>query len=277
MLPIKSINISRRSRSPEWFQAFVLSVVICLLAYGINAFFFEINAGNWWGLTYGILASLLMVGAAFYGIRRRKPGLNIGKSQTWVLFHIYGGTMFMLLVFMHSGFHFPAGALNWWLWGLSLWVTISGLFGVALQQWLPKILTSGLSVEAVYERIPELIAQIRTRAEKLIETCTDPVQEFYRKNIAVALAAPQPKLIYYLDITGGIQSRTRQFEYLRRVLSADEQEKLDRLESMFKTKLELDAHYTLQKALRLWLYTHVPLSIVLLLLVALHLYAVWYY
>jgi hypothetical protein len=160
---------------------------------------------------------------------------------------------------------------------VSLWVTISGLIGVALQQWLPKILTSGLSVEAVYERIPDLIAQIRARAEKLVETCTDPVQEFYRKNIAIALAAPQPKMIYYLDITGGIQSRTRQFEYLRRVLAADEQAKLDRIESMFKTKLELDAHYTLQKALRWWLYTHVPLSIVLLLLVGLHLYAVWYY
>jgi hypothetical protein len=110
-----------------------------------------------------------------------------------------------------------------------------------------------------------------------METCTDPVQEFYRKNIAAVLATPQPRLVYYLDITGGIQSRTRQFDYLRRVLVAEEQEKLDRLESMFKTKLELDAHYTLQKALRWWLYTHVPLSIVLLLLVALHLYAVWYY
>jgi hypothetical protein len=277
MLSLKFINLSTWSRSPEWLQAFVLSVVLCLLVYTVNALFFEVNAGNWWGITYGTLASLLMVGAVLYGVRRRKPRLNVGTSRTWVLFHIYGGTVFMVLVFMHSGFRLPTGALNWWLWGLSLWVTVSGILGVALQQWLPKILTSGLSVEAVYERIPELITQIRTRAEKLIETCTDPVQEFYRKNIAGALALPQPKLIYYLDITGGIQSRTRQFEYLRRVLSAEEQEKLDRLESMFKTKLELDAHYTLQKALRWWLYTHVPPSLVLLLLVALHLYAVWYY
>jgi hypothetical protein len=277
MVSLKSINLSSWSRSPEWLQAFVLSVLLCLLVYALNALFFEVNAGNWWGLTYGILASLLMVGAALYGIRRRKPGLNVGTSRTWVLFHIYGGTVFMLLVFMHSGFRFPTGALNWWLLSLSLWVTVSGILGIVLQQWLPKILTSGLSVEAVYERIPELVTQIRMRAENLIETCTDPVQEFYRKNIASALAIPQPKLIYYLDITGGIQSRTRQFEYLRRVLSMEEQEKLDRLESMFKTKLELDAHYTLQKALRWWLYTHVPLSIVLLVLVALHLYAVWYY
>lgn len=277
MFSLKTINFSRWSRSPEWLQAFMVSLVLCLLVYAVNALFFDVRAGNWWGLTYGILASLLMVGAALYGIRRRRPRLRVGKSRTWVLFHIYGGMVFMLLVFMHSGFRFPMGALNWWLWGVSLWVTMSGILGVALQQWLPKILTSGLSVEAVYERIPELVTDLRTRAEKLMETCTDPVQEFYRKSIAGTIAMPQPRLIYYFDITGGIQSRTRQFEYLRRVLSAVEREKLDRLESMFKTKLELDAHYTLQKALRWWLYTHVPLSMVLLLLVALHLYAVWYY
>jgi cytochrome b subunit of formate dehydrogenase len=39
----------------------------------------------------------------------------------------------------------------------------------------------------------------------------------------------------------------------------------------------LDAHYTLQKALRWWLYLHVPASLMLVLLVGLHVYAVIYY
>jgi hypothetical protein len=263
--------------SPEWLWAFVLATGVCLLVYCVNAIFFEVNAGNVWGIVYGTLASLLMVGAALYAVRRRKQQLKAGRSSTWVQFHVYGGTLFMLLVFMHSGFRLPTGALNWWLWTLSVWVTVSGIVGVALQRWIPRILTSGLSVEAMYERIPEVVGQLRARAEKVVETCSDPVQDFYRRNVSAALAMPQPKLIYYFDITGGIQSRMKQFDYLRKVLSAEEKEKLDDLKSVYRTKLELDAHYTLQKALRWWLYTHVPVSLVLLVLVALHLYAVWYY
>ena len=55
------------------------------------------------------------------------------------------------------------------------------------------------------------------------------------------------------------------------------QRKLDDLQAMYKTKLEIDAHYTLQKALRWWLYLHVPVSIVLIVLLALHIFAVVYY
>jgi hypothetical protein len=270
-------SLERFVRSPQWADAFVAAVVLCLLAYLINGLVSEVNAGNWWGLTYGMLATALMLGAALYGIRRRKLNTDIGKSQTWVQFHVYGGTVFMLLVFMHSGFHLPSGVMNWLLWILSLWVTVSGIVGVALQKWIPKLLTSGLAIEAIYERIPELVAQIRERAEKLAGTCADPVRDFYQRNVAVVMAGPNPRAIYYIDITGGIRSRMKQFEYLRQFVSGDEREKVDELRSLYKTKLELDAHYTLQKALRWWLYTHVPISLVLIVLVALHVYAVWYY
>jgi hypothetical protein len=281
MKPLLSLfatkSLQRFVRSPQWTYAFVVAVVLCVLAYLVNGLVSEVNAGNWWGLTYGMLATALMLGAALYGIRRRKLNTDIGKSRTWVQFHIYGGTVFMLLIFMHSGFHLPSGMMNWWLWLLSLWVTVSGIVGVALQKWIPKLLTSGLAIEAIYEQIPELVAQIRDRAEKLAGTCADPVRDFYQRNVAGAMAGPNPRAIYYIDITGGIQSRMKQFEYLRQFVSGGEREKVDELSSLYKTKLELDAHYTLQKALRWWLYTHVPISLVLIVLVALHVYAVWYY
>ena len=42
-------------------------------------------------------------------------------------------------------------------------------------------------------------------------------------------------------------------------------------------KLEIDAHYTLQRALRGWLYFHAPPSLLLLALVAVHVATVLYY
>jgi hypothetical protein len=202
---------------------------------------------------------------------------GLGNARVWLQFHLYGGALFLLLTFMHSGFRQPQGILTWWLWFLSIYVTASGLIGVLLQKWVPKILTSGLAIEVVYERIPELIREIREKANALVQTGAEPTRDFYKNHLAVALAAPQPRLIYCLDITGGIQSRLKQFEYLRRLLPVGEKEKLNKLEAFYKTKLEIDAHYTLQRLLRWWLLTHVPVSLVLLVLLALHLFAVLYY
>ena len=158
-----------------------------------------------------------------------------------------------------------------------MWVVAGGLLGVLLQKWIPRTLTSGLSIEVLYQRIPELVDELRERAEKLVETSPEPIAEFYRRRIAAQLAGPQSRPMYFIDITGGIQSQIRHFDYMRRFLSDAEKETLDRLQSVYRTKLELDAHYTLQKALRYWLYAHVPVSIVLLLLVALHVFLVLYY
>jgi hypothetical protein len=139
------------------------------------------------------------------------------------------------------------------------------------------MLASGLDIEVVYERIPELIRQTREKAEAVIALCSDPVKEFYMRNIAGSLIEPEPNLIYYIDITGGIQSRMQQFSYLRKVLPTDERESLDTLEDIFRNKLQMDAHFTLQRALQWWLYLHIPVSLVLLALLAIHLFAVFYY
>lgn len=264
-------------QSSEWFLGFSAAAVLALIAFMLNMLLSTVSPGSAWALTYGTIAALLMVGAALYGVRRRKPRIHAGRSHTWVQFHVYGGMLFLLLVFMHSGFHVPSGGVTWWLWFLSIWITISGLLGVALQKWIPRILTSGLTIEVVYERIPELVREIRDRAEGVAIAGTDPVRDFYQKNVAAALVAPQTRLIYYFDITGGSHPRARQFEYLRRVLSSEDRNNLDQIESIYKTKLELDAHYTLQKALRWWLYAHVPVSLMLIVLLAVHLYSVFHY
>ena len=273
----KKLKLQRFVQSPEWASAFLIGVLLCIIIYPLNAILGEINPGNWWGLSYGIVSALLMFGAGLYAVRRRILNRDLGNSKVWVQFHVYGGTLAGLLVLMHTGFRLPHGLFNTLLWFLSMWVTVSGLLGVALQRWIPRILSSGLSIEAIYERIPELVMQLRERAEKLVASCTEPIKDFYRTNLAAALVAPEARLIYYFDVTGGVQSRVKQFEFLRLVLSSDEKEILDKIQGIYKSKLELDAHYSLQRSLRWWLYTHVPASLVLLLMIVLHIFAVLYY
>jgi hypothetical protein len=275
-----SFFIKRGTRSTA-ARLFVAAVILCSAAFLLNAAVADLRPSNIWGLTYGTLAAVLMAGMALLSARRRMTKFALkagfGNAQAWLQFHLYGGALCLLLTLMHTGFRQPHGVLTWWLWFLSIGVTVSGLFGVILQKWIPRLLTSGLAIEVVYERIPELINEISEKVNTLIETCAEPVKDFYQKKLVMALATPRPRLIYCIDITGGIQSRLKQFDYLRGFLPSEEKEKLSRLETFYKTKLEIDAHYTLQRIMRLWLYTHVPASLVLLVLLAIHLFAVLYY
>lgn len=275
-----SFFIKRGSRSSA-ARLFAAAVIVCSAIFLLNVALADVRPSNIWGLTYGTLAAILMVGVALLTARRRMTKfalkIGIGNAQAWLQFHLYAGALCMLLVFMHTGFRQPHGILTWWLWFLSIFVTATGLLGVILQKWIPRLLTSGLAIEVVYERIPELINEIGEKVNALVETCTEPVKDFHQKKLAMALVTPRPRWIYCIDITGGIQSRLKQFDYLRGFLPAEEKEKLGKLEAFYKTKLEIDAHYTLQRLMRLWLYTHVPASLVLLVLLGLHLFAVLYY
>ncbi len=264
----------------RWSATGLVAISACVAAFALNATLGEVSPSSVWGLTYGILATVLLVVAALYGVRRRavKTGTRIaGRAWSWLWLHVWGGGLFLLLASMHSGFAWPTGALTWWLLLLAWWTVLSGLLGLFLQRWIPRVLSSGLSLEVNYERIPVLVDEVRLKAEALVSQADAAISELYRKSLAPELAAPRRRLVYFTDVTGGIRSRLAEVEYLRRFLPAEEKEKLAELERLFRAKLEMDAHYTLQQALRLWLYLHVPASIVLLGLVVLHVWTVLYY
>jgi len=261
-------------RSPAWMVAFIVGAGITLVALVANAWLGSLDPGNAWGITYGSAAAFFMLAAALYGVRRRLLAVRVGASQKWLLFHVYGGALFMLLVFAHTEFRLPSGGLNLWLWWLSLIVTVSGFIGIFLQRWIPRTLNSALETEVVYERIPELVKEISGRAEELAENCPPAVREHYLNQVRPNIQRPQRRLGYFFDITGGVRGRARDVAVLSRVLSRDDREKLDELERLYRTKLEMDAQYSLQTALRTWLFAHVPVSIALVVVVALHVYVV---
>lgn len=262
---------------PEWLLAFGLATVVVVLVVAANATLSSLHPGSRWGLAYGLAATALMLAAALLGVRRRTMRWGLGRSQTWVQLHVYGGTLFLLLVLAHAGFRWPRETLGLWLFALSAWVVGSGLVGVAIRRWIPRVLASGLSTEVLFERIPELSQDLAARAGEVAASAPPPVRDFYRKSVAPLLGTPRTRWIFLLDVTGGIERRLRTFEFLRRRLPAAEQEAVEKLEALLRAQLELDAHWTLQRPLRLWLMAHVPVSLVLLLLVGLHVGVVLYY
>ena len=276
--PTASRWFNKWVQSPVWFFGFWIAVAVCLVVYAANVAFGRVHPGSVWGLSYGIAATAIFVGVFFYAIKRRTMKVRaLGRAWFYLQFHVYGGALFLLLMFMHTGFAVPHGVLTWWLWGLSLWTVLSGLFGIVVQKWIPTVLGHGLSVEVHYDRIPELAERLRERAEKLAAGSAPQIRTFYRKHVAATLDGPQTRLIYYLDVLNGLERQELPFARLRPLLPPEEQARLDELRGLFRTKIEMDAHYTLQRALRWWLYLHVPVSLVLIVLLGMHIFSVIYY
>jgi hypothetical protein len=273
----RRLPLGRWVQRPEWLAGFLAAVAVLGVVFAVGAAVSGVAPGNAWGIAYGALATALMLAAAALGVRRRTMRLGWGRSQTWVQLHVYGGALFMLLVGMHSGFGLPRADLTWWLLLLSLWVTVSGLVGVGLRKWLPPLLTSALETEVLYERIPELAADLRTRAEALAAGAGAPVRDLYRKRLAAGFARPRLRWSALYDAGGGLQRRLRELDFVRRLAGGDDLARLDELEALVRAKHELDVHNTLQKPLRWWLYAHVPVSLVLVALVAIHLVTVLVY
>ncbi len=268
-------------KSPAWFWTFVMGSAFFSVAYTALAIFDEVTPGNFWGLTFGAIATILFVAVGLYGIRRRTMNkssrLKLGTANVWLQVHLYGGTLYLLLMFLHTGFALPHGAFNWWLWLLSVWVVFSGLVGVALQKIIPPLLTSALTTEIRTDRIDELVNELRAKAEAEVVNAPSAIRDYYERTIAAEMTQPIWRPAFFKDITGGIQTKIREMEYLKQFLSDDDQMKLDNLTLIYRTKLECDAHYTLQKPLRLWLAAHLPVSMALGAFVMIHLFIVFYY
>ena len=234
-----------------------------------------------WGLVWGGVAAALALFGAGYGVRRRSLRLatrwRAGKAATWLRLHLLSGALFLLAIEIHIGFRLPEGWLTWALWLVSLATVAGGAVGLTLQRWIPRQLASGLSHEVHYERIPELVAALRERAEAIGEGGNEAIRRLWEDQVAGEMERPRRRPVFFLDITGGIRGRLEPFRHLARFLPEGDRERLDELEALYRAKLEIDAHLTLQGALRGWMMAHSPLAVLLVGLLALHVFSVLYY
>ena len=276
-------KVGRASR--QWAAGFWrrLALLIGIVAIALRAVYGWLEGGIWpgdtVGLACGISAAVVMAVAAIYGVRRRtrrlSTRLRLGTAAAWLQLHFYGGGLFLLLVALHAGARWPTGALGWWLWALALWVVLTGGLGLFIQRTVPRVLAAGAATEVHYDRIAEHVEDLRVRALQVAEASEAPVRTLYAGSLAAAMAAPRRDLGVLLDAGGG--RRLDPIEHLRGLLDREERGRLDELERLYRAKLDLDTHYTLQQLLRGWLWLHVPASIALVLLVVLHIGAVTYY
>ena len=264
-----------RPKRRSWWLASAWIGGASLALYAGLAWWARWSPGRFWGLTFGTLAAAVFVIDGLYPLRRRLMGWPFGTAKRWLQFHLYGGALACLFTLIHIGFVLPHGQFGWWLFGLTLWTTLTGLVGVWFQKWIPTLMASQLSVEALYERIPEMADRLQGEADTVVKGASDLLERFYAE-IRPSLAGVDPSWSFLADIRAGRERRLAPFRDVAQFVSGEDETRLKDLEAIVSEKMELDAHYSLQRALRLWLPLHLFPAMVLLGLLAVHVLAVVY-
>lgn len=292
----------------RWIVACLLVLALATAAYVpyARSALHGPQGGTWAGLGYGTAGLALMLYAGVLGLRRRVATWRVGRATTWMKGHLWLGLLSYPLILFHSGFQL-GGPLTLVLMVLFTVVVVSGVYGVVLQQYLPRLMLARLPLETVYEQIDEVVAQLRADADVLVESAagaflveeapaalerrggggirrtTTPSPRPRPAPMAIVPEATAMKEIYLREIRPYLAPASdpdaplatpavaaNRFRYLRTVNPSVLHETLQELEAICEERRQLALQKRLHHWLHGWLLVHVPLSMALLLLALVH-------
>lgn len=120
------------------------------------------------GLLFGAAGFAFMIFAALLGARKRVPTWRLGRAQAWMRGHLWLGLLSLPLILFHGGFHFGGTLTRVLMWLLIVTVG-SGLFGAALQNYVPRMMTSDVPLETIYDEIGNVKKALREEADGAME------------------------------------------------------------------------------------------------------------
>jgi hypothetical protein len=271
------------------------------------------RGGSTIGLAFGIIGFAFMIFAALLGARKRVPVWRIGRAQAWMRGHLWLGLLSLPLILFHGGFHFGGTLTRVLMWLLIITVA-SGVFGAALQHYVPRMMTTDVPLETIYAEIANVRKLLREEADNGIEaicgplglskTAQDagqraggftalrpmaaaptgaavaaateilllsedesaPLRRFYLEEMRPFLEHPKPHGSRLADAD---KARSA-FSGLRTLLPPAAHATLDDLQDICDEARQLLRQERLHHWLHGWLLLHIPLSLALVLLGAIH-------
>ena len=154
-----------------WALASVAILGISVVVYVVysSASPQDARGGSAMGLAFGVIGFAFMIFAALLGARKRVPTWRVGRAQAWMRGHVWLGFLALPFILFHGGFHF-GGTLTRVLMWLLIITVLSGVFGAALQHYIPRVMTSDVPLETIYDEIGRVRTLLREEADRAMET-----------------------------------------------------------------------------------------------------------
>jgi predicted ferric reductase len=278
-----------RPPSVRWRRRGLLAFVLAIAAYAFFTGRGFAHGGSRAGLVFGTLALAAVLALLYFGVRKRSYRSSWGTLESWLQAHVYLGLLAPVLVLLHTGFRFQ-DRVAVAAFVVMLVVVASGVVGALLYDTVPRRLSAVESDLSPAEMAAQLNQLARAMAR--LAAARSPA---FQQVCSGLLAEARPRrlagwrLLAGAGGLGALQAGGRRgtaeagapwAAQLPRVPAA-EQEELRQLLVLARQHRELAGRLVAQQRFRnvldAWLYLHVPLSIALLVLIAAHLVAVFYF
>jgi hypothetical protein len=135
------------------------------------------------GILYGVAGSTLMLYAGLISARKKVPTWRIGSAQTWLRGHIWLGLLSVPLILFHAGFRW-GGLLEQMLLLVLAAIVVSGLIGVAVQQFLPGQMTARVPLETFYAQIPHECRLLQLEGDVAVAAVSGPLPVAHDDDVA---------------------------------------------------------------------------------------------
>lgn len=241
------------------------------------------NGGTLLGLILGAIGTLLILILVVFGLRKRSYRSTWGTLDGWLQAHIYLGMATVPVVLLHTGFRFEDMLATSALVVMIL-VVLSGLVGAALYTALPRRLTV---VAAGSDDPEETAARLESLRRSMAQLAAGKSAAF--RNIHGKLekeAEPGPLAGWRLVFFGGGErpgspGEEKDFGPLLALVDDGEREALRKLLVLGRQRRELHQRLRYRQRyknlLESWLWLHVPLTGLLVALLAVHIVAaLWF-
>ena len=272
----------------------MLSIVALAVLAGLYGWYSMVSTdgprgGSLPGLAFGIVAAALMVFAGLLAARKKMPRWQVGAASWWLKGHIWLSLLSLPATLFHTGFRF-GGLLEQGLMWVYLVVMVSGVVGLLIQQYVPRLMKVTLPEQAIFEQLPVVTRGLRETADDYVAgACgslfADPEEEavgfepqrilrsFYLKTARPFLAEVVPEGSPLLNPT---QSQGV-FAQLGEALPEEMLTAVQAVEQVIDERRQLISQLKLQRWLHGWLVVHVPMSIALLVLGVTHIVTAVYF
>jgi len=232
------------------------------------------SGGTPFGLACGFAGTAILVFEGLLGVRKKFPTLRVGRTYHWLKAHIWLGLLAFLVIALHSGFSI-GGPLTTVLMILFATITLSGIVGVILQQFLPKVMLRELPEEVIFEQMDGALAALRNRADALYKELEGSALQI--RGHSILEEAYNLQIRPYLtgngrrhELFSSDQKSQMLFDHLKKFFSVSAHESVEELGKLVIRRRHLARQRKLHYILHGWLLVHVPLSVALFVLTLAH-------
>lgn len=275
-----------------WLRIGAFLSVLALVAYIVHAPAGGREGSTWVGYGLGGVAFVLVLWLSWLGVMKRRFASSVKPRRSKVSAHVYLGLSLIFIATLHTGFEF-SWSIHTLAYVLLMIVILSGIYGISVYAALPAMISRNLVSNIIEKKRQDLsnleqlemdMQEIDRRLERALQFLPDQFRG------PVKLSIDKTRLGGgVLQILSGSSRRCATAEARREVsklaakLTASEAERqriadlirdLSRKEQIAEC-LRRDGRY--RAMLSIWLWLHVPLTVVLIVTLIAHVVVVFFY